>query len=448
MPYIGRGSDFGVRSRFIYTATAGQTSFSGNDDAGISLAYTDTLYMDVYQNGVLLVPATDYAASTGTSVVLVQGASVDDTLELLVHDIFSVADAVSAKDGGSFAGNVGMGGTLSVTGKITADAGIDIDNFNIDGTTIALSSGDMLLDGAADIILDAAGNQIRFKDNGTEVGFITMSGSDLGIKSTVNDKDIVFKGVDNNSEITALTLDMSDAGTATFNFKVGVGAVPNATFGSLLYAQGTPAANKPIISGYSQGNSNKAGIAIFNDAGNRGIWTDSNDLLFTATYEGNSTEHMRINSSGRQTRSGASTAAGHGNFVGEVGTSSKALMFEHTNGGGETGSVTTGASSAAYNTSSDYRLKENVDYTWDATTRLKQLKPARFNFIIDANTTVDGFLAHEAQAVVPNSVTGTKDEVDEDGVAVMQSIDNSKLVPLLVKTIQELEARLAALEAK
>ena len=108
------------------------------------------------------------------------------------------------------------------------------------------------------------------------------------------------------------------------------------------------------------------------------------------------------------------------------------------------GSINIDSSSTAYATSSDYRLKENVDYTWDATTRLKQLKPARFNFIIDANTTVDGFLAHEAQAVVPNSVTGTKDEVDEDGVAVMQSIDNSKLVPLLVKTIQELEARLTA----
>jgi hypothetical protein len=108
------------------------------------------------------------------------------------------------------------------------------------------------------------------------------------------------------------------------------------------------------------------------------------------------------------------------------------------------GSIGVGTSSTAYNTSSDYRLKENVIYDWDATTRLKQLKPARFNFIIDADKTVDGFLAHEAQAIVPESVTGTKDEVDEDGVAVMQSIDNSKLVPLLVKTIQELEARLTA----
>ena len=110
------------------------------------------------------------------------------------------------------------------------------------------------------------------------------------------------------------------------------------------------------------------------------------------------------------------------------------------------GSISTSGSSTTYATSSDHRLKENVDYTWDATTRLKQLKPARFNFIADADTTVDGFLAHEAQAVVPECVTGAKDAVDADGNAVMQGIDQSKLVPLLVKTIQELEARITALE--
>ena len=217
MPYIGRGPELGVRSRFIYTATANQTSFSGNDDAGISLAYTDTLYMDVYQNGVLLVPATDYAATTGTSVVLVQGASVDDTVELLVFDIFSVADSVSAKDGGSFAGNVGMGGTLSVTGVLTADAGIDIDNFNIDGTTIALSSGDMVLDSAGDIILDADGADIVLKDGGTIFSELDKDGNNFRIKNPISDGDVLIQGNDGGSTITALTLDMSEAGAAIFN---------------------------------------------------------------------------------------------------------------------------------------------------------------------------------------------------------------------------------------
>jgi hypothetical protein len=111
------------------------------------------------------------------------------------------------------------------------------------------------------------------------------------------------------------------------------------------------------------------------------------------------------------------------------------------------GTISVDSDSTAYNTSSDYRLKENVDYTWDATTRLKQLKPARFNFIADdTNTLVDGFIAHEVSSIVPEAITGAKDAVDADNNPEYQGIDQSKLVPLLVKTIQELEARITALE--
>ena len=127
---------------------------------------------------------------------------------------------------------------------------------------------------------------------------------------------------------------------------------------------------------------------------------------------------------------------------------SAGTMQSYRVGGTAVGSIYTGASSTTYNTSSDYRLKENVDYTWDATTRLKQLKPARFNFINDdTNTLVDGFIAHEVSSIVPEAITGAKDAVDEDGNPDYQGIDQSKLVPLLVKTIQELEARITALES-
>ena len=121
-------------------------------------------------------------------------------------------------------------------------------------------------------------------------------------------------------------------------------------------------------------------------------------------------------------------------------------VIEFRQNAGLVGWVSTNGSSVAFSSASDYRLKENVVYDWDATTRLKQLKPARFNFIADAEITVDGFIAHEAQAVVPECASGTHNEVDDDGAAVMQGIDQSKLVPLLVKTIQELEARITALE--
>jgi hypothetical protein len=127
-------------------------------------------------------------------------------------------------------------------------------------------------------------------------------------------------------------------------------------------------------------------------------------------------------------------------------SASNVLVFNNTNG--TVGYIQTNGSSTSYNTSSDHRLKENLVDIEDATSRLKKLKPKRFNFIADADTTVDGFLAHEVQTVVPEAITGEKDAVNEDGTPDYQGIDQSKLVPLLVKTIQELEARITELENK
>ena len=107
-----------------------------------------------------------------------------------------------------------------------------------------------------------------------------------------------------------------------------------------------------------------------------------------------------------------------------------------------------GTSAVAFNTSSDYRLKENVVDMTGSIDRLKQLKPSKFNFIADGpSRTVDGFLAHEVSSIVPEAITGTKDAVDADNNIIPQGIDQSKLVPLLVGAIKELTARIEALEA-
>ncbi len=124
------------------------------------------------------------------------------------------------------------------------------------------------------------------------------------------------------------------------------------------------------------------------------------------------------------------------------------------NGNGQVGRVQISGSATSYLTSSDYRIKENVSYDFDATSRLKQLKPARFNFKTNVDETVDGFLAHEVSSIVPEAISGEKDKTetytDDDGQQqtrpVYQGIDQSKLVPLLVKTVQELEARITTLE--
>ena len=136
-----------------------------------------------------------------------------------------------------------------------------------------------------------------------------------------------------------------------------------------------------------------------------------------------------------------------------VGT---AIQFSRGSG---VGSISMNNTSTSYNTSSDYRLKENVVTLSDAITRLKTLKPYRFNFIADKNVTVDGFLAHEVTAV-PEAVTGTKDavitqemidnkEYEESrlGEILPQGIDQAKLVPLLVAAVQELIGRVEKLEA-
>ena len=90
MGYIGKSPTNGVRNRFVYQATASQTTFSGSDANSLTLNYTDSLYMDVYKNGVLLKAGTDYTATSGTSVVLATGASLNDIVEMIVYDVFSV----------------------------------------------------------------------------------------------------------------------------------------------------------------------------------------------------------------------------------------------------------------------------------------------------------------------------------------------------------------------
>ena len=110
---------------------------------------------------------------------------------------------------------------------------------------------------------------------------------------------------------------------------------------------------------------------------------------------------------------------------------------------------TTNGSSINYNTGSDYRLKENVVALTNAKDRVNQLKTYRFNFISDpSNQVVDGFLAHEAQAVVPEAITGDKDATFDDGTPKYQQIDQSKIVPLLTAALQEAFAEIAALTAR
>jgi hypothetical protein len=113
------------------------------------------------------------------------------------------------------------------------------------------------------------------------------------------------------------------------------------------------------------------------------------------------------------------------------------------------GYIQLGGPGVIYATSSDYRLKENVAPLSNAVSKLKQLAPKRFTFISRPEAgTIDGFIAHELQAIVPQAVTGQKDEMDQTGNPKYQGIDASNLVPLLTAALQEALVRIEALEAR
>ena len=128
MPYIGRSEQFGVRSRFVYQATASQTSFTGSDANSLTLSYPDSLYMDVYQNGVLLKAGTDYTATTGTSVVLGTGATLNDIVEMIVYATFSVANSYTKTESDTRYPFKGNNSIIRLNGNtISADITIDSD---------------------------------------------------------------------------------------------------------------------------------------------------------------------------------------------------------------------------------------------------------------------------------------------------------------------------------
>ena len=148
MPYIGKAPNQGVRTRFIYQATAGQTSFSGSDANANVLSYSDGEYVDVYQNGILLKPATDYTSTTGTTVVLVTGASVNDVVEIVVYDAFSIAHSYTKSESDTRYPFLGNDSIIRTNGQtISAD-------ITISSTTNALSAGPITVGASATLTVN------------------------------------------------------------------------------------------------------------------------------------------------------------------------------------------------------------------------------------------------------------------------------------------------------
>jgi hypothetical protein len=238
---ISQGSGASVtiltgKTAVVYLDGAGATAAVVDAMAGVDPGVTDTLTEVLVAGNTsggtnIELSTTDKVQFRDAAIYL--NSSVDGQLDIVADTEIQIAATTVDLNG-----NLDVSGTTVSAGKITADAGIDIDNINIDGTTIALSSGDLTLDVAGDIVLDAGGSEIRLSKAGTEFGkFATDIGTPLqfAISSSVLDGDIKLQGNDGGITITALTLDMSEAGAATFN--------AGATFGSGIDVTGTVTAD-------------------------------------------------------------------------------------------------------------------------------------------------------------------------------------------------------------
>jgi len=250
------------RVMFIENATTGSQSINISQGSGanvtIATGKTAVVYLDGAGSGAAVVDAmagVDPGVTDTLAEVLTAGNTTGGTnVELTTTDKVQFRDSAiflnSSADGQldivadtevqiaattiDINGNADVSGTAGIGGVLTANAGVVVDNITIDGTEIDLSSGDLTLDVAGDIVLDADGGEVIFKDGGTSIGHLKNSSSDFVVQALVADKDIIFRGSDSDGEsvVTALTLDMSDAGTATFNHDIKLGDNGKTIFGA------------------------------------------------------------------------------------------------------------------------------------------------------------------------------------------------------------------------
>ena len=193
---------------------------SGTNTITISPNNADKLYFvknDTSQTAIFTQGSGgNVSIATGKGAIIFADGAGSSAAVTDLTALFTTSQAIDGVVVGGTTPAAGTFTTLTAT-SVTANGGVTVDNINIDGTEIDLSSGDLTVDVAGDINLDADGGQVHFKDGGTEIGILENSSSDFKIEARQQDKDIIFAGNDGGSGITALTLDMSEAGNATFN---------------------------------------------------------------------------------------------------------------------------------------------------------------------------------------------------------------------------------------
>ena len=309
------------------------------------------------------------------------------------------------------AATLDISGNGDVAGTLNAGA-LTVDNITIDGTEIDLSSGDLTLDVAGDIILDADGADVSFRDGGTGHLSISNSSNDAVITSLQTDKDMIFKGVDGGSAITALTLDMSEAGNATFN-------------GTVTANAGLKADNITIDGTEIDLSSGDLTVDV---AGDIILDVDGGDVHFQD--DGSSNRFMTIkNSSGNAIFSntiadGDITFQGNDAGVGAI----NALILDMS----ASGAATFNNNVTAF---SDERLKDNIETIDGGLAKVLSMRGV--NYTRDGKDNV-GVIAQEVEKVLPEIVLTANDEMGT------KSVDYGRITAVLIEAIKELKTQIDA----
>ena len=214
MAYLGRSTDgFGVRDRFVFTASGSETSLSGADDNSRTLKYEDGTYVDVFMNGVLLLRGTDYNTNTTNTISGLASLAANDVVEIIVYDVFTVADTVSKTNGGSFGGAVTFDSTTTMTGAQTLTGTTSATQIDIDGETLLEERAIMLEGTDSDfsnegsvLLLDAsasgtdAGEKLLFEAN--TLDSLTKEDPDVLVLEDNDENGFLFQDTNTNARVS------------------------------------------------------------------------------------------------------------------------------------------------------------------------------------------------------------------------------------------------------
>lgn len=290
------------------------------------------------------------------------------------------------------------------------------------------------INGSGDI--NSSGNDIELQSTSTQDVTLALGGGSVGIGTATPTEKLTVVG-DMSVDTDTLYVDST-------NNNVGIGTSSPTGSGRILHLNGSSTVADFHMTNSTSGSTSTDGFILRYSGLNAEFLNREagSNIFYTSGVE-----RMRLEGD-------ALTLTNT-----KTGVTSSAMVYSNAQSGGAyrvrfdanssiIGDIRVTTSSVSYNTTSDARLKENVVNLDGAIDRVKQIPVHRFNFIADPDNTVDGFLAHEVQSVVPEAVSGTQDEVDEDGNPVYQGIDQSKVVPLLTQALKDAITKIEALEAR